>query len=68
MGDIFLCDANMFEQFPRRVRRTGNTGDALMSLLERRLDNNGSDELQVAAAEQRKITSLRLEKLIMESA
>lgn len=36
----------------------------LQAVLERRLDGRPADELQVAAAEQRKITSLRLEKLL----
>lgn len=46
------------------VCATGQSGDDLASTLERRLANGPADELQVAADEQRKITELRLRKLI----
>lgn len=43
---------------------TGNTADAMLAALEARLHNAAADELQVAAVEQRKITALRLQKLV----
>jgi 2-oxo-4-hydroxy-4-carboxy-5-ureidoimidazoline decarboxylase len=46
------------------VCAAGLPGEALASILERRLGNRPSDELQVAADEQRKITEVRLRKLI----
>jgi 2-oxo-4-hydroxy-4-carboxy-5-ureidoimidazoline decarboxylase len=46
------------------VCATGQSAVDLLAVLERRLDGRPADELQVAAAEQRKITSLRLEKLL----
>ena len=36
----------------------------MLALLERRLRHDAGDELQIAAAEQRKITRLRLTKLL----
>jgi 2-oxo-4-hydroxy-4-carboxy-5-ureidoimidazoline decarboxylase len=46
------------------VCATGRAAVDLLSVLERRLSSEAADELQVAAAEQRKITALRLEKLL----
>lgn len=46
------------------VCATGKTGDEMVAILERRLHNEPGDELQIAADEQRKITELRLEKLL----
>ncbi len=46
------------------VCATGQSAVELLAVLERRLDGRPADELQVAAAEQRKITSLRLGKLL----
>jgi len=46
------------------VCATGKTAAEMLSRLESRLLNNADQELQVAAAEQNKITRLRLEKLI----
>ena len=46
------------------VSATGKTAEEILAILERRLHNEPGDELQVAADEQRKITILRLEKLI----
>ncbi len=43
---------------------TGQSGETLVSTLERRLENGPADELQVAADEQRKITELRLKRLV----
>jgi 2-oxo-4-hydroxy-4-carboxy-5-ureidoimidazoline decarboxylase len=45
------------------VCATGKTADEMLRLLRARLDNTPADELAVAAAEQAKITRLRLEKL-----
>ena len=41
---------------------TGRSAAELLAVLERRLAGHAADELQIAAAEQRKITALRLEK------
>ncbi|MQA29882.1 MAG: 2-oxo-4-hydroxy-4-carboxy-5-ureidoimidazoline decarboxylase [Luteitalea sp.] len=46
------------------VCATGRTAEEMLSLLEERLRNAPHDELQVAALEQRKVTELRLLKLV----
>ena len=46
------------------VCATGKTAAELLAALEARLSNNRAVELQVAAEEQRKITGLRLAKLM----
>ena len=46
------------------VCATGKTGDEMLALLERRLRHRPGDELRIAAEEQRKITQLRLRKLL----
>jgi 2-oxo-4-hydroxy-4-carboxy-5-ureidoimidazoline decarboxylase len=43
---------------------TGKSGDEMLAALEARLPNDPSTEIQLAAAEQLKITKLRLEKLV----
>jgi allantoicase len=43
---------------------TGKTSEEILSALRRRLPNNAELELPIAAEEQRKITRLRLEKLL----
>lgn len=43
---------------------TGKGADEVLALLEQRMDNEPATELRVAAAEQAKITRLRLEKLL----
>ena len=43
---------------------TGRSGYEMLMALLTRLDNDPTDELRVAAAEQAKITRLRLEKLV----
>jgi 2-oxo-4-hydroxy-4-carboxy-5-ureidoimidazoline decarboxylase len=48
------------------VCATGKSADDMLELLERRLPNEPEDEIQVAAAEQMKITHLRLHKLFGE--
>jgi 2-oxo-4-hydroxy-4-carboxy-5-ureidoimidazoline decarboxylase len=45
------------------VCATGKSADEMLALLQSRLGNDAESELAVAAAEQRKITHLRLEKL-----
>lgn len=45
---------------------TGKSGDEMATELERRLGNSLETELAVAAAELRKITILRLEKLLVD--
>ena len=46
------------------VCATGKTADEMLALLERRLRHDAGEELPVAAEEQRKITRLRLMKLL----
>ena len=46
------------------VCATGKNADEMLSLLEQRLQNNPEHELTIAAEEQRKITRIRLEKLL----
>ncbi len=43
---------------------TGKTSDEMLSALRERLDHDAADELPIAAAEQSKITVLRLKKLL----
>lgn len=43
---------------------TGKPAEEILAILDRRLHNEPADELQIAADEQRKITVLRLGKLI----
>jgi OHCU decarboxylase len=46
------------------VCATGKTAQEMLAILERRLQNDASAELTIAAEEQRQITRLRLEKLL----
>jgi OHCU decarboxylase len=46
------------------VCATGKTAEEMLAILERRLQNDASAELTIAAEEQRRITQLRLEKLL----
>jgi OHCU decarboxylase len=46
------------------VSATGKSADEILAMLDRRLRNEPGDELQIAADEQRKITALRLTKLL----
>lgn len=46
------------------VCATGKTADEMLALLRARLPNDAATELRNAAEEQRKITQLRLEKLL----
>jgi OHCU decarboxylase len=46
------------------VCATGKSAEEMLSLLEARLPNRPDDELRIAAAEQNKITLLRLRKLL----
>jgi 2-oxo-4-hydroxy-4-carboxy-5-ureidoimidazoline decarboxylase len=47
---------------------TGKTADEMLVLLQRRLRHDAGDELWIAAEEQRKITRLRLTKLLEQEA
>ncbi|MHC4829901.1 MAG: 2-oxo-4-hydroxy-4-carboxy-5-ureidoimidazoline decarboxylase [Planctomycetota bacterium] len=49
------------------VCATGKSAEEMLALLEARLPNDNPTELANAAAEQRKITRLRMEKLMSES-
>jgi len=46
------------------VCATGRSAEEMLDLARKRLENDPEKELRVAAAEQRKITRLRLEKLL----
>lgn len=46
------------------VCATGKSADEMLQLLRQRLPNNADQEIRVAADEQRKITRIRLEKLL----
>ncbi|ETO72738.1 hypothetical protein F444_11241 [Phytophthora nicotianae P1976] len=48
------------------VCATGKSAPEMLRILESRMDNSPGDELAVAAAEQSKITKIRLEKLLQE--
>jgi 2-oxo-4-hydroxy-4-carboxy-5-ureidoimidazoline decarboxylase len=48
------------------VCATGKTGDEMLALLEVRLRHDPDEELRISADEQRKITQLRLDKLLEE--
>ena len=45
---------------------TGKTADQMLSILKERLQHDADKELRVAAEEQRRITHLRLQKLLEE--
>jgi len=45
---------------------SGRSAEDLLAALHQRLDNDPEVELRVAAAEQRKITALRLDKLLRQ--
>ena len=49
------------------VCASGKTADEMLAILRERLGNEPDKELRVAAEEQRKITQLRLNKLVEES-
>jgi 2-oxo-4-hydroxy-4-carboxy-5-ureidoimidazoline decarboxylase len=49
------------------VCATGKSSDEILALLEKRLQNEPEAELPIAAAEQAKITELRLRKLLRDS-
>jgi len=46
------------------VCATGRSADEMLALLRARLDGDAATELHAAAEEQRKITRIRLEKLL----
>ncbi len=50
------------------VCATGKSADDMLGLLRKRMANEPATEIGLAAAEQRKITRLRLEKLLAETA
>lgn len=62
--------ARLNQEYERRfgytflVSATGKGADEMVGILERRLRNEPAEELQIAADEQRKITELRLAKLL----
>ena len=46
------------------VCATGKSADEMLNILQSRLPNNAEEEIKIAAAEQAKITKIRLEKLL----
>jgi OHCU decarboxylase len=50
------------------VRASGKTASEMLAILERRLQNDPSAELPIAAEEQRRIMRMRLEKLLAAQA
>jgi OHCU decarboxylase len=48
------------------VCATGKSSEEMLAILQRRLQNDAETEIAVAAEEQRKITRLRLEKLLQQ--
>ena len=62
--------AHLNEQYEQKfgyiyiVCATGKSPEEMLSILQLRMDNAPADELGVAAAEQAKITELRLQKLL----
>ena len=49
------------------VCATGRTSEEMLALLRQRLQNDPGAELRIAAEEQRRITRLRLEKLLRQA-
>ena len=66
-----LADANA--EYERRfgyiyiVCATGKSAEEMLSIARARLQNDPDTEIRIAAEEQRKITRLRLEKLLTEN-
>jgi 2-oxo-4-hydroxy-4-carboxy-5-ureidoimidazoline decarboxylase len=50
------------------VCATGKTADEMLAILEARLGNDPDQELRIAAAEQRKITALRIDRWLGDGA
>jgi OHCU decarboxylase len=48
------------------IAASGSTAEEVLAALRRRIDNDPATELEVAAGEHRKITRLRLERLLSE--
>lgn len=46
------------------VCATGKSAAEMLAILQTRLNNEPADEIKIAAAEQNKITKLRLQKLL----
>lgn len=47
------------------VSASGKSAEDMLSILEKRLNNNPEDEIKIAADEQNKIIQLRLQKLLV---
>jgi len=48
------------------VCATGKSADEMLSILQTRINNSREEEIRIAAAEQAKITHLRLDKLLKQ--
>jgi OHCU decarboxylase len=65
---LALAEAN--REYERRfghiyiICATGKTADEMLTILKERLQNDADKELRVAAEEQRRITHLRLQKIL----
>jgi len=69
-GDVRQALANANRDYEQRfgyiyiVCATGKSADEMLAIAKSRLENDPDTELRVAAEEQRKITRLRLQKLL----
>lgn len=69
-GAVAIQFAEKNREYERRFGRifivcaTGKSAPEILEILDRRLHNDDETELQVAADEQRKITEIRLKKLL----
>ena len=64
IGTLTWCGC--FHRYIYIVCATGKTAPEMLRILESRMENGTEEELAVAAAEQSKITKLRLKKLVQE--
>jgi OHCU decarboxylase len=68
LGSLAELNAEYYSRFGFIfiVCASGKSSDEMLSLLRARLENDREKELHIAAAEQAKITGLRLEKLLRQ--
>ncbi len=70
---VLLCLKELNQAFVEKfgfvflVCATGKSAAQMLAILERRMENDPETELTEAAGEQRKITHLRLDKLLNET-
>ena len=65
-AEMATCNAQYEERFGYRflICATGMSGEEMLDACHRRVSNDPDEEILVAAAEQEKITALRLRKLL----